>query len=63
MTTGQSNLWRADVRQAILAALRAYAKFSPYNAEFERFAPIRRQVLRATFIAKFDGEEYSRIKR
>ena len=61
MTTGQINLWRADVRQAMIAALKCYAKFSPYNAHAAYYAPIKNQVLRATFIAKIEGDEYSRL--
>ena len=61
MTTGQINLWRADVRQAMLVALKAHAKFSPYNAQAVYYVPIKNQVLRATFIAKIEGDEYSRL--
>ena len=63
MTVGQTNIWRHHVRQATLAALHARTPFSEINPRMEFFQTIRNQVFRATFIAKLDGEEYSRIKR
>lgn len=64
MTRGQINLWRADVRQATLAALRERRPLSPYtNRDTENYRTAMSQVLRAMFIAKVDGEEYSRWPR
>jgi len=63
ITLGQANLWRGVVRQALWDAVHSHVPFSKVETEKEFFHQIRDRVLRATFIAKFDGEEYSRLKR
>jgi hypothetical protein len=62
MTTGQINIWRVHVRQATLAALRDRLPLSAVNPRAVFFHTIRQEVIRATFIAKIEGDEYSRLK-
>lgn len=61
MTSGQINIWRADVRRAMFVAVRDRAQFSEYRYEIEKRRRIIEQVLRATFCAKVEGVEYSRL--
>jgi hypothetical protein len=63
MTVGQSNIWRAHVRQALREALDERRPFSPLTYEAEKRKRERLQVQRATFCAKVDGFEFSRLKR
>jgi hypothetical protein len=63
MTTGQINIWRVDVRQATLAALRERQPLSAINPRAVFFHTIRQGVTRATFIAKVEGDEFSRYPR
>jgi|694.fasta_scaffold86860_3 hypothetical protein len=63
MTTGQTNIWRAHVRQATLAALRERRPLSAINPRAVFFHTIRQGVTRATFIAKVEGDEFSRYPR
>ena len=63
MTTGQINLWRVDVRQATLAALRERRPLSAINPRAVFFHAIRQSAIRATFIAKVEGDEFSRLPR
>ena len=62
MTSGQINIWRADVRRATFVAVRDRAPLSEYRYEIEKRRRIIEQVLRATFCAKVEGAEYSRLK-
>jgi hypothetical protein len=59
----QRNLWRYYTRQATLEALREKRPFSEFRREAEEHRAAMSQVLRAMFIAKVDGEEYSRWPR
>lgn len=63
MTAGQINIWRADVRRAMFVAVRERCPFSEYRYEIEKRLRIINQVQRATFCAKLEGVEYSRLKR
>ena len=63
MTVGQSNIWRMYVRQALVEAVRDRRPFSPLTYEAEKRRRERLQVQRATFCAKLDGFEFSRLKR
>ena len=63
MTVGQSNIWRMHVRQALVEAVRDRRPFSPLTYEAEKRKRERLQVQRATFCAKLDGFEFSRLKR
>lgn len=63
MTAGQINIWRADVRRATVLAVRERAAFSAYRYEAEQRSRALGQVLRAMFIAKIDGDEFSRYPR
>jgi hypothetical protein len=63
MTTGQTNIWRVHVRQATLAALRERRPFSEFRREIEERRQATSQVLRAMFIAKVEGDEFSRYPR
>jgi len=63
MTTGQTNIWRVHVRQATLAALRERRLFSEFRREIEERRQATSQVFRAMFIAKVEGNEFSRYPR
>jgi hypothetical protein len=63
MTVGQSNIWRVHVRQALVEAVKDRRPFSPLTYEAEQRRRDRLQVQRATFCAKLDGFEFSRLKR
>jgi hypothetical protein len=63
MTIGQINIWRAHVRQALREALNERRPFSPLTYEAEKRKRELLQVQRATFCAKLDGFEFSRLKR
>ena len=63
MTVGQSNIWRVHVRQALVEAVRDRRPFSPLMYEAEKRRRELLQVQRATFCAKVDGFEFSRLKR
>jgi hypothetical protein len=63
MTVGQINIWRAHVRQALREALDERRPFSPLTYEAEKRKRELLQVQRATFCAKLDGFEFSRLKR
>jgi hypothetical protein len=63
MTTGQINIWRAHVRQETLAALRERRPLSAINPRAVFFHTIRQGVTRAIFIAKVEGDEFSRYPR
>jgi hypothetical protein len=63
MTVGQINIWRAHVRQALREALVERRPFSPLTYEAEKRKRELLQVQRATFCAKLDGFEFSRLKR
>ena len=63
MTVGQSNIWRMYVRQALVEAVRDRRPFSPLTYEVEKRRRELLQVQRATFCAKVDGFEFSRLKR
>lgn len=62
MTVGQSNIWRMHVRQALVEAVRDRRPFSPLTYEADKRRRERLQVQRATFCAKVDGFEFSRLK-
>ena len=63
MTVGQSNIWRMHVRQALVEAVKDRRPFSPLTYEAEKRRRELLQVQRATFCAKVDGFEFSRLKR
>jgi hypothetical protein len=63
MTRGQINIWRAHVRQATLVALRERRPFSEFRREIEERRQATSQVFRAMFIAKVEGNEFSRYPR
>jgi len=63
MTTGQTNIWRVQVRQATLAALRERRPFSEFRRDIEERRQALSQVMRAMFIAKVEGDEFSRYPR
>jgi len=63
MTVGQSNIWRMHVRQALREAVQDRRPFSPLTYEAEKRRRERLQVQRATFCAKLDGFEFSKLKR
>jgi hypothetical protein len=63
MTTGQTNIWRVHVRQATLAALRERRPFSEFRRDIEERRQALSQVMRAMFIAKVEGDEFSRYPR
>ena len=63
MTAGQINIWRADVRRATVMAVRERAPFSEFKREAEERRRALGQVLRAMFIAKIEGDEFSRYPR
>ena len=62
ITTGQANIWRKDVKTATIQAHYGLVPMSIIPA-YNRWLDMKNQVLRATFIAKIEGEEYSRLKR
>jgi hypothetical protein len=62
MTTGQSNIWRRHVYIAMREALYNRIPFSELPSRYEFFNTMRVQVQRATFCAKLEGAEYSRLK-
>jgi hypothetical protein len=62
ITVGQTNLWRIFVKRATMQAHQGGAQMSVIPA-YNRWWNMQSQVLRATFIAKIEGEEYSRLKR
>lgn len=62
MTTGQINIWRYDVRRATYEAASEQRAFSRVPTQSERLINMRAQVVRATFCAKLDGAEFSRLK-
>jgi len=62
MTVGQSNIWRMHVRQALVEAVRDRRPLSPLTYEADKRRRERLQVQRATFCAKVDGFEFSRLK-
>lgn len=62
MTTGQRNIWRAHVYQALREAMHQRRPFSELPSRYEFFRKARLQVQRATFCAKLDGEDYSRVR-
>ncbi len=63
MTAGQINIWRAHVRCATLNAQIEGNEFSIYKRLLERQRQaVIAQVQRATFCAKVDGFEFSRLK-
>jgi hypothetical protein len=61
MTTGQMNIWRYDVRRAMHEAVSERRAFSRLMTRTEQLISIRQQVLRATFCAKLDGFEFSKL--
>jgi hypothetical protein len=64
MTTGQINIWRRHVYAATLEALiqrRPFTQMLSNRHEFIR--AVKEQTARATFCAKYDGDEYSRYPR
>jgi hypothetical protein len=63
MTVGQSNIWRKHVMVAMREALHQRRPLSILPSRYEFFKKAREQVARATFYAKLDGDEYSRLKR
>lgn len=63
MTVGQSNIWRRHVYTAMREALHQRRPFSELPSRYEFFYKAQAQVARATFCAKLDGEEYSRLRR
>jgi hypothetical protein len=63
MTRGQINIWRAHVRQATLVALRERRPLSEFRREIEERRQATSQVFRAMFIAKVEGNEFSRYPR
>lgn len=63
MKAGQINIWRADVHRAMSDAVRERRAFSAYRHEIEKRLRIIDLVQRATFCAKLEGTEYSRLKR
>ena len=62
MTRGQINIWRAHVWGAMREAMRQRRPFSELPSRYEFFRKAREQVQRATFCAKVDGEDYSRVR-
>jgi len=62
ITTGQANIWRRDVKTATLQAHYGLIPMSIIPA-FSRWRKMKDQVLQATFTAKINGYEYSRLKR
>ena len=62
MTVGQRNIWRAHVYNALREALSERRPFSKLPPDMF-YWDIKNKVLRATFIAKIEGDEYSRLKR
>jgi hypothetical protein len=60
MTTGQINIWRRHVYAAMLDAL---LERRPFSRMPNNLKAIKEQVARATFCAKYDGDEYSRYPR
>lgn len=63
VTRGQANIWRVHVRQALREALYARRPFSEFKREAEERNRAMGQVLRAMFIAKIEGDEFSRYPR
>lgn len=63
MTQGQSNIWRIEVRRATVEAVRNRVPFSEFNREIEERRQAHVQVMRAMFIAKVEGDEFSRYPR
>ncbi len=63
MTTGQINIWRGWVRRATVDALQKRRPFSEFHREIEERRRARGQVLRAMFIAKIEGDEFSKYPR
>ena len=63
MTRGQTNIWRRHVYAAMREALHQRRPFSELPSRYEFFKQVQAQVARATFCAKLDGEEYSRLRR
>ena len=63
ITTGQSNIWRMQVRLATREALYQRRPFTTIPDRYSMFCnEVKTQVARATFCAKLDGYEYSRYK-
>ena len=62
MTNGQRVIWRAHVVRAWREALHQRRPFSELPSRYEFFRKAREQVQRATFCAKIDGEDYSRLR-
>jgi hypothetical protein len=63
ITTGQLNIWRYCIREATIDAMAQRIPFCGLPARARFFEAMRLQVQRATFCAKLDGFEYSRLKR
>ena len=61
MTVGQSNIWRVHIYQALVEALKERRPFSRLTYEAEKRRREINQVVRATFCAKLDGDEFSRL--
>ena len=61
MTVGQRNIWRAHVYRAVREAMHQRRPFSELPSRYEFFRKAKEQVQRATFCAKLDGEDYSRV--
>ena len=61
MTVGQSNIWRAHVRQALVEAVKDRRPFSPLTYEAEKRHRELTQVIRATFCAKLEDADYCRL--
>jgi len=62
-TVGQSNIWRIEVRRATVEAVRNRVPFSEFKRELEERRQATSQVFRAMFIAKVNGDEFSRYPR
>jgi hypothetical protein len=64
MTTGQINVWRRHVYAATLDALIERRPFTRMLSRRHDFIKaVKEQTARATFCAKLDGDEYSRLRR
>ena len=61
MTVGQSNIWRAHVRQALVEAVKDRRPFSQLTYEAEKRYRELTQVIRATFCAKLEDADYCRL--
>ena len=58
MTVGQSNIWRAHVRKALVEAVKDRRPFSQLTYEAEKRHRELTQVIRATFCAKLEDADY-----